>query len=126
MERVASAREPPLICLDGTESQSAISFCTWYRMLAVQRNIERPVRDADNLVAGRANGVADLRHPVILLELRATPRADTASRRLVFPSRFKCRAAHAGPSGLPPPPLDPKARRDRAHTTPPGCRRRTA
>jgi len=81
-------------------------------MLAVQRDIERPVRDADNLVAGRAHGIADLRHPVILLDLRATPqglvqwipnrivldrRADTDSRCLVFPSRFKCRAAHAGP-----------------------------
>src|SRR5256885_1140089 len=97
MSEWLSPRNPLLIRLDGTESQSAISFCTWYRMLAVQRNIERPVRDADNLVAGRANGVADLRHPVILLDLGATPRADTDSRCLVFPSRFKCRAAHAGP-----------------------------
>jgi len=72
MERAASAREPPLIRLDGMESQSAISCCTGYRMLAVQRDIERPVRDADDLVAGRANGIADLRHPVILLDLRAT------------------------------------------------------
>jgi len=64
--------EPPLIRLDGMESQSAISCCTRYRMLAVQRDIERPVRDADNLVAGRANGIADLRHPVILLDPRAT------------------------------------------------------
>jgi len=72
MARVASAREPLLIRLDGTEAQFTISFCTRYRMLAVQRDIERPVRDADNPVADRANGIVDLRHPVILLDRRAT------------------------------------------------------